>query len=100
MRPSPSLGSTASIFTGALHDYGVASLPSPSKASPHLTSAPPKGFNFDWTSGDAPIQDDPRLEGVNVAERVDDFVASCNTLASIYRTVWGGRREAVCHCSC
>ncbi len=80
MRPSPSLGCTADIFTGALHGYGVCPLWP-------LTTGPPRGFNFDWRSGDAPIQDDPRLEGVNVADRVDDFVASCQATAATYRTV-------------
>jgi len=70
MRPSPSLGSTADIFTGALPGYG-----------------PPDGYDFDYDSGDAPIQDDPRLEGVNVADRVDGFVKKCQDLANIYRTV-------------
>ncbi len=52
-----------------------------------LTAGPPDGYDFDYDSGDAPIQDDPRLEGVNVADRVDGFVKKCQDLANIYRTV-------------
>ena len=80
MRPSPSLGSTADIFTGALPGYGAFCLCL-------LTAGPPDGYDFDYDSGDAPIQDDPRLEGVNVADRVDGFVKKCQDLANIYRTV-------------
>lgn len=58
-----------------------------------LTAGPPDGYDFDAFSGDAPVQDDPRLEGVNVADRVDGFVKACLNEANIYRTVRG-----VCVC--
>jgi len=48
------------IFTGAFERNGY---------------GPPFGFDWDWGSGDAPIQDDPNLEDYNVPQRVNDFVA-------------------------
>ena len=60
-RASASLGPSAQVFTGAFQSakYG-----------------PPGGFCFDIRCGDAPIQDDPRLEDYNVESRVNDFVSS------------------------
>ena len=48
---------------------------------------PPDGYDFDFSSGDAPINDDSRLEGVNVDDRVDGFVKRCQDLSNLYRTV-------------
>jgi hypothetical protein len=50
-------------------------------------SGPPSGYNFNVNSNDAPINDDPRLEGVNVDDRVDGFVDLCLAHAALYRTV-------------
>lgn len=58
-RPSPSLGMTGQIFTGAFERNGY---------------GPPPSFDWDEGSRDAPIQDDLRLEDYNVKERVDLFV--------------------------
>eukprot|EP01127_Copromyxa_protea_P013827 TRINITY_DN3754_c0_g1_i1.p1 TRINITY_DN3754_c0_g1~~TRINITY_DN3754_c0_g1_i1.p1 ORF type:complete len:973 (-),score=199.97 TRINITY_DN3754_c0_g1_i1:23-2626(-) len=58
-RPSPSLGKAGQVFTGAFERNGY---------------GPPKGFNWDSKSDDAPIQDDPDLTDYNVDSRVEDFV--------------------------
>jgi hypothetical protein len=58
-RPSPSLGTAGQVFTGAFERNGY---------------GPPGGFNWDTGSGDAPIQDDPKLTDYNVQSRVNDFV--------------------------
>lgn len=50
-------------------------------------SVPPSGFSFEIDSSDAPLQDDPRLEGVNIDDRVDAFVARCEEIAKNYLTV-------------
>ncbi|CAE7840742.1 unnamed protein product [Symbiodinium sp. CCMP2592] len=61
-RASPSLGSDAQVFTGLTGEYGG-------------NYGPPAGFDWDVTSSDETIQDDPALEDYNVKSRVDDFVA-------------------------
>mmetsp|Transcript_56397 Transcript_56397/g.134643 ORF Transcript_56397/g.134643 Transcript_56397/m.134643 type:complete len:987 (-) Transcript_56397:208-3168(-) len=61
-RASPSLGADAQVFTGLTGEYGG-------------NYGPPAGFDWDVTSSDETIQDDPALEDYNVKSRVDDFVA-------------------------
>ena len=58
---SPSLGQAGSVFTGAFQsgNYGA-----------------PPGMCWDWTCGDDPIQDDPRLNDYNVEYFVQLFNAS------------------------
>lgn len=46
---------------------------------------PPKGFNFELSISDAPIQDDPSLFGYNVPQRVSEFIQRCEELAAITR---------------
>lgn len=67
---SASQGLPNAIFTGVLaNGYG-----------------PPDGFNWNSGSGDAPIQDDPRLFDENVKSRVDDFVKAAQDQQTNYRT--------------
>ena len=47
-----------------------------------LSLARPSGFNWDVTSSDEPVQDDPRLTNYNVRARVDDFVAAATALSN------------------
>ncbi|KJE92298.1 lysosomal alpha-mannosidase [Capsaspora owczarzaki ATCC 30864] len=69
-RGSSSLGAASEIFAGVNYNgYN-----------------PPDGFCFDQYCGDDSIQDDFRLEDVNVEERVNDFVAACLDQAQHYRT--------------
>mmetsp|Transcript_40922 Transcript_40922/g.130781 ORF Transcript_40922/g.130781 Transcript_40922/m.130781 type:complete len:98 (+) Transcript_40922:553-846(+) len=69
-RASASLGKRAEVFTSVADsgNYG-----------------PPPGFDFDILSHDPPIQDDPRLDGYNVEERVAAFIEEVKKKASIYR---------------
>jgi len=60
-RASPSLGPQTQVFTGLTGEYGG-------------NYGPPAGFNWDHSSNDEPIQDDPDLENYNVQSRIDDFV--------------------------
>lgn len=46
---------------------------------------PPDGFNFESSVSDTPVQDDTRLRGFNVDERVDLFVKRCHELAAVTR---------------
>ncbi len=46
---------------------------------------PPEGFNFEAAISDTPVQDDPRLRGFNVDERVELFVKRCYELAAVTR---------------
>ena len=69
MRPSKSLGDSVNIFTGAMPGYG-----------------PPDGFDWDIGSGDAPVQDDIRLEDYNVDDRVNGFVQRVLDQNKIYQT--------------
>jgi len=68
MQPSKSLGQSADIFTGVMRGYG-----------------PLSGFNFDWGSHDAPMQDDDRLHDYNIQDRVNDFVAKVQEQGQHYR---------------
>jgi len=61
-RASESLGKDAQVFTGLTGEYGG-------------NYGPPKGFEWDVTQSDEPIQDDHDLEDYNVQSRIDDFVA-------------------------
>eukprot|EP00897_Mesotaenium_endlicherianum_P007935 jgi/Mesen1/716/ME000109S_10932 len=69
-RASPSLGESAQIFGGILANH----------------YEPPTGFNYEYKSTDPPIQDDVALYDVNVAERVEAFVAAAHQQASEMRT--------------
>lgn len=67
---SESLGDQSSLFTGVLYNgYG-----------------PPSGFCFDAFCSDEPIRDDERLEGYNVKQVVDAFIATAKEQASHYST--------------
>lgn len=68
MQPSDSLGSSVDIFTGVMRGYG-----------------PISGFNFDWGSHDAPMQDDEKLHDYNIQDRVNDFVAKVQEQGQHYR---------------
>ena len=46
---------------------------------------PPEGFNFEAAISDTPVQDDARLRGFNVDERVDLFIERCYELADVTR---------------
>ena len=63
-RSSPTFGSAVDLFTGVFYDhYGA-----------------PQSFNFE-INGD-PIQDDLRLNDINIHQRVSDFAAYCHMLAA------------------
>lgn len=47
---------------------------------------PVPGFNWEYSWGDAPIQDDPRLEGYNVDQRATEFVNFFKQMAQHYRS--------------
>eukprot|EP00047_Mylnosiga_fluctuans_P023990 m.150634 g.150634 ORF g.150634 m.150634 type:complete len:975 (+) comp9747_c0_seq2:15-2939(+) len=68
-QPSPSLGPQADLFTGALNGYG-----------------PIPGFDFNIGSNAAPLNDDDRLEGVNIKQRVEEFLIEVAGVAAEYRT--------------
>ncbi|GAQ86088.1 lysosomal alpha-mannosidase [Klebsormidium nitens] len=69
-RASKSLGKSAETFAGVMgHHYDT-----------------PVGFNFDMWSKDPPIQDDPRLYDVNVAERIEAFIKDNLAQAAQFRT--------------
>lgn len=54
-----------------------------------VSAGPPRGFNWNQGSGDAPIQDDNRLYDVNVQYIVDLFVNLCvNTGLLSHREVY------------
>jgi lysosomal alpha-mannosidase len=65
---SPSLGAAGDIFTGVLYYF----------------YGPPPGFCFDVRCSDQPIQDDPKLFGYNVDERVAGFVRAAQEQAAHY----------------
>jgi lysosomal alpha-mannosidase len=68
-RGSESLGQETEIFTSVMYDgYG-----------------PPDGFCFECDNV-PPIQDDPRLFGVNIKERADKLAAEIKTRQLAYRT--------------
>lgn len=68
-RASESMTSSADVFAGKFwNGYG-----------------PPSGFNFDIGSNDAPIIDDPLLEGYNVDQRVDDFVKAAMDQSKLFQ---------------
>lgn len=46
---------------------------------------PPPGFNWDWGQTDPQMQDDAELQGYNVQERVDAFVAHCQAQFNVTR---------------
>ena len=87
MQPSPSLGSTADIFTGIMPGYCKL------KTIVILTKflirgVPISGFFWEVGSSDTPIQDDPTLEDYNVDYIVDLFVNETIQQAEGYLTVW------------
>eukprot|EP00191_Tetraselmis_sp_GSL018_P016086 CAMPEP_0177580958 /NCGR_PEP_ID=MMETSP0419_2-20121207/1869_1 /TAXON_ID=582737 /ORGANISM="Tetraselmis sp., Strain GSL018" /LENGTH=900 /DNA_ID=CAMNT_0019069923 /DNA_START=788 /DNA_END=3491 /DNA_ORIENTATION=+ len=45
----------------------------------------PEGFNWDHGSWDPPMQDDPRLEGYNVEERLKAFADQVDKIAAMHR---------------
>ena len=70
-RGSQSLGEASDIFTGVLYDYYT----------------PPKGFCFDnLFCKDPPIQDDPKLFGNNVNQRVELFIKETCEQALHYKS--------------
>ena len=70
-RGSQSLGAASEIFTGVLYDH----------------YNPPPGFCFDnVVCKDPPIQDDPRLFGNNVKQRVEHFIKEACKQALHYKS--------------
>jgi lysosomal alpha-mannosidase len=69
-RGSDDLGKASEIFTHAFYEHYM----------------PPPGFCFDEGCDDQPIMDDRRLEGYNVDERVDAFIAYVKKQAQAYQT--------------
>eukprot|EP01112_Ceratiomyxa_fruticulosa_P004317 TRINITY_DN1480_c0_g1_i3.p1 TRINITY_DN1480_c0_g1~~TRINITY_DN1480_c0_g1_i3.p1 ORF type:complete len:1026 (+),score=222.23 TRINITY_DN1480_c0_g1_i3:180-3257(+) len=67
-RGSHSLGSESDIFTSVMF----------------AGYCPPDGFFFEW--GDTPVNDDPRLENVNIKQRSEEFIADARQRAASYRT--------------
>jgi hypothetical protein len=53
----------------------------------HTHTGPLPTFDFDAGSEDAPLQDDARLEGVNIRQRIEEFVLACKAAALQYNTV-------------
>ena len=66
-RPSKSLGSESDIFTHQMWD---------------TTYCYPSGFNFE--GGDAPINDDPRLENMNMKQRASELSSNLKARISAY----------------
>ena len=67
-KTSPSLGQSADLFTlKTSHGYN-----------------PPDGFCFDIRCGNDPIQDDPRLENVNIQAKADAYVKQVLAWADWY----------------
>jgi lysosomal alpha-mannosidase len=69
-RGSDDLGKSSEIFTHAFYEHYM----------------PPPGFCFDEGCDDQPIMDDRRLEGYNVDERIDEFIAYVQKQAQAYQT--------------
>lgn len=71
-RGSQSVGADTDIFTGYM--YGG------------YCDGGAWGFSFEEGSGDEPLNDDNRLEGYNIQQRVDQFVQEVMNEADVYRT--------------
>ena len=69
-RGSRNLGQDSDIFAGVLYNG----------------YAPPRGFCYDQSCKDAPVQDDPNLFDLNVKETVERFVNVTCKQASQYKT--------------
>ena len=69
-RGSRNLGQDSDIFAGVLYNG----------------YAPPRGFCYDQSCNDTPVQDDPRLFDLNVKETVEKFVNVTCRQAAQYKT--------------
>ena len=69
-RGSRNLGQNSDIFAGVLYN----------------NYAPPRGFCYDQSCNDTPVQDDPNLFDYNVKDTVDRFVKAALAQAAHYKT--------------
>jgi lysosomal alpha-mannosidase len=69
-RGSKTLGSNADMFSGVTFNH----------------YSPPPGFCYDIKCTDPPIQTDPRIYGVNIEERAEQFVEYCKLQSEFFLT--------------
>eukprot|EP00892_Ulva_mutabilis_P004205 jgi/Ulvmu1/2156/UM129_0016.1 len=76
-------GQAEAVWRGAAATYGSSADVFMGNFPNHY--GPPKGFNYEWGSPDPPVQDDPRVQGYNAAERADALVAAAEAYADTSR---------------
>lgn len=69
-RPDDTLGPEGDFFTGVMYNI----------------YDPPAGFCFDMNCLDEPIMDNPKLHGVNINKRVDEFIDVVKKYAQAFKT--------------